>query len=108
MNELNPYVRQDEHGALRITGTHVMLDSVVASFDQGHSPETIRSQYPSLSQEQVAGAITYYLSHRQEVEAYLLKQDDEWARWRATAEQSQSPVINRLRGLKKIESESTA
>ena len=37
------YVRQDEHGVLRVVETRVMLDSVVAAFNQGHSAETIAS-----------------------------------------------------------------
>jgi hypothetical protein len=44
MNRHNPYVRTDEHGVMRVAGTHVMLDSVLAAFEQGHSPETIRSR----------------------------------------------------------------
>jgi hypothetical protein len=38
---------------------------------------------PSLTLEQVYGAITYYLSHRDEVEQYLRRQEGEWAKWRA-------------------------
>jgi hypothetical protein len=30
MNEENRYVRVDEHGALRIGASHVMLDAIVA------------------------------------------------------------------------------
>lgn len=102
MDEQNGYVRTDEHGVIRVGDTHVMLDSVVAAFDQGHSPETIRSQYPSLTLEQVYGAITYYLSHRQQVEEYLRRQDAEWAKWRAESERHPSPVAERLRALKAV------
>jgi len=42
--EQTSYVRTDEHGVMRVADTHVMLDSIVAAFDRGHSPETIRSQ----------------------------------------------------------------
>ena len=31
------YVRTDEHGAMRIGDTRVMLESIVAAFDRGHS-----------------------------------------------------------------------
>ena len=51
------YVRQDEHGVLRIGDTRVMLDSVIAAFHQGHSAETIAQQYPALQLEEVYGAI---------------------------------------------------
>ncbi len=44
MQAAKTYVRRDEHGVLRVGGTRVMLDSVVAGFDQGHSAETIAQQ----------------------------------------------------------------
>ena len=94
------YVRTDEHGVIRVADTHVMLDSVLAAFEKGHSPETIRSQFPSLSLEQVDGAVTYYLSHREEVEAYLRRQDAVWAEWRAKSQQDSNPLVQRLRALK--------
>ena len=71
MNEERRYVRVDEHGAMRIGNSCVMLDSIVAGFEQGHSPETLQQQYPGLSLEKVYGAITYYLAHTDEVHTYL-------------------------------------
>jgi uncharacterized protein (DUF433 family) len=59
MSEEKSYVRVDEHGVLRVSDTRVMLDSVIAAFQQGHSPETIRQQYPALSLEEVYGSITH-------------------------------------------------
>jgi uncharacterized protein (DUF433 family) len=64
MQPTEPYVREDEHGVLRVGDTRVMLDSLVAAFHQGHSPETITQQYPALTLQQVYGAITYYLANR--------------------------------------------
>jgi uncharacterized protein (DUF433 family) len=94
------YVRTDEHGVMRVANTRVMLDAVVAGFQQGYSPESIRQQYPALTLEQVYGAITYYLAHRVEVDAYLQKQDELWDRLRREADQNPSPVITRLRALR--------
>jgi uncharacterized protein (DUF433 family) len=93
------YVGMDEGGVLRVGSGRVMLDSVVAAFAQGHSPETIRQQYPSLSLEEVYGAITYYLAHRNEVEQYLRRQDAVWEQWRARSEQTPGPVVERLRAI---------
>ena len=56
-----------------ITGSRVSLDSVIYAFLEGSSPETIVDSFDTLSLEQVYGAITYYLSHRSEVDAYLKK-----------------------------------
>ncbi|HSZ56549.1 MAG TPA: DUF433 domain-containing protein [Tepidisphaeraceae bacterium] len=100
MDRHNPYVRTDKHGVMRVVGTHVMLDSVLAAFEQGHSPETIRSQYPSLTLEQVYGSIAYYLAHRDEAEEYLRRQDALWAKSRAEAEAQPNPARDRLRALK--------
>ena len=64
------YVTQVD-GAYRITGTRVSLDSVVYAFLNGSSPESIVDSFPALTLEQVYGAITYYLAHQAEVDAYL-------------------------------------
>lgn len=91
------YVTTDEHGVMRVGTTHVMLDSVVASFQAGSSAETIAQQYPTLSLEDVYGAIAWYLGHREVVDAYLARQDDVWRRAREAAERTPSPVVARLR-----------
>ncbi len=64
------YVEEHE-GAYRIAGTRVSLDSVAYGFNEGQSPETIAQSFPVLELEQVYGAITYYLAHRSEIDAYL-------------------------------------
>jgi uncharacterized protein (DUF433 family) len=99
MAEDKPHVRVDEHGTYRVGAGRVMLDSVVAAFLQGHSPETIRQQYPALSLEEVYGSITYYLAHQEEVHAYLARQDAVWQEWRKRSEERLSPVVERLRAL---------
>jgi hypothetical protein len=78
-----------------------MLDSVVAAFHQGHSPETIRQQYPALTLEEVYGRLAYYLAHGREVDAYLQRQDALWEQERGRAEQQPSAVVQRLRSLRK-------
>ena len=72
------YVTTDEHGVMRVGQTRVMLDSVLASFHEGCSAETIAQQYPSLSLEEVYGAIAFYLGHSDIVGAYLARQDTVW------------------------------
>jgi len=101
MSGMEEYVRRDEEGVIRVAETRVMLDSVIAAFHEGHSPETIQQQYPALSLEQVYGALTYYLSHPDEVRAYLRQQDQVWEMWKARSYHSESPVIERMRALSK-------
>jgi uncharacterized protein (DUF433 family) len=93
------YVRQDEHGVLRVGDTRVMLDSVIAAFHLGHSAETIVQQFPALSLEAVYGAITYYLANQADVDQYLRNQGDVWKQWREKAHAAESPVVQRLRDL---------
>jgi len=40
-------------------------------YRNGEDPEAIRSRYPTLSLNQVNGAITLYLNHRAEVEQVM-------------------------------------
>jgi uncharacterized protein (DUF433 family) len=96
---METYVRQDEHGVLRVGDTRVMLDSVLAAFMEGHSAETIQSQYPSLRLEEVYGAIAYCLRHGDEVSVYLGRQDAVWEQWRRRAARDSAAVVERLRAL---------
>ena len=65
------YVEQRDQGYW-IAGSRVSLESVIFAFLEGLAPETIVAEcFPVLSLEQVYGAITYYLSNRREVDAYL-------------------------------------
>ena len=97
MEQEKNYVRVDEHGAMRVGAGRVMLDSVLAAWEQGHSPETIRSQYPALTLEEVYGAITWCLSHPREVSQYLKQQDATWEKWRARSEGMADALRDRLR-----------
>lgn len=54
-----------------VSGTRVSLDSIVYAFLNGQTAEGIAQSFPTLSLEQVYGAITFYLAHREEVDAYL-------------------------------------
>jgi uncharacterized protein (DUF433 family) len=103
MNQEKPYVWVDEHGVMRIGQSRVMLDSIVAGFEQAHSPETLQQQYPALSLEEVYRAITYYLAHTDQVHAYLKRQDELWEAWRARSATRSSPVVERLRALRASE-----
>jgi uncharacterized protein (DUF433 family) len=51
-----------------LVGSRVPLDCIVREFRQGQSPEAIRADFPTLSLEQVYGAITFYLGHKDQVD----------------------------------------
>lgn len=72
------YIEQRDQGYW-ISGSRVSLESVIFAFLDGLSPETIVSEcFPVLSLEQVYGAITYYLSNRQEIDTYLQQMNAEF------------------------------
>jgi uncharacterized protein (DUF433 family) len=64
-----PYVEYRD-GFYRVANTRVTLDSLVYAYWEGYSPETIAQAF-WLAPEQVYGAITFYLAHRQEVDESL-------------------------------------
>jgi uncharacterized protein (DUF433 family) len=70
------YVEQRD-GCYWIKGTRVSLDSIIAAFNRGAAPETIRRSFPLLSLEEVYGAITFYLAHENEIDEYLHRSEAE-------------------------------
>jgi uncharacterized protein (DUF433 family) len=75
------YVEQRDDGYW-VQGTRVSVDSIVYRFLEGLSPESIADCFPGLTLEQAYGAITYYLSHRAEIDAYLKAADAEYESFR--------------------------
>ncbi len=61
----------DANDVVRVGGTRVTLDTIVAAFNEGVTAEEIVCQYPSLHLADVYAVIGYYLRRRPDVEAYL-------------------------------------
>ncbi len=68
-------LRTDAHGTVRVGGTRVTLDTVVAVFSQSASAEEIVHRYPSLDLADVYAVLGYYLRHSSDVDAYLDQQE---------------------------------
>jgi uncharacterized protein (DUF433 family) len=66
----------DPDEVIRVAGTRITLDSVVAAFLEGATAEEIAQQYPSLDLADVYAVIGYYLRQREEVENYLRQRRD--------------------------------
>jgi len=92
------YVMQTAEGSWRIAGTRVSLDSVVRGYLEGQSPKAIGEDFPTLSLEQIYGAIAFYLHNRREIDKYLAAQDDRFENLRR--EHRNDPLIQRLRKVK--------
>lgn len=67
-------VHTDANGVVRVGGTRVTLDTLVAAFDAGATAEEILQQYPSLALADVYSVIAYYLRHQSEVRASITRQ----------------------------------
>ena len=64
-------LRTDAEGVVRVAGTRVTLDTVVAAFEDGATPEEIAQQYPALALADIYAVIGYYLRRRDNVTDYL-------------------------------------
>ena len=58
-----------------LVGSRVPLDCIVREYQKGEPPEAIRLHYPTLTLEQVYGAITFYLGHKEEVQKVMAEHE---------------------------------
>ena len=68
-------LRLTPDGTIRLASTRVSLDSVVHHYMLGATAEQIAQKFPALDLADVYAAITYYLTHVDEVEDYLRRQE---------------------------------
>src|SRR5689334_11670949 len=68
-----PPLQMDEQGVIRVAGSRLTLDTIAAAFLDGESAEAIADQYPSATLADVYASISYFLAHREAVEAYLAR-----------------------------------
>jgi uncharacterized protein (DUF433 family) len=92
---------EQRNGGYYVAGTRVSLDSIVYSFKGGDSPETIRQNFPSLTLEQVYGAIAYYLAHEEAVDANIREGEEELERSVPHLSQSRPELYARLQNARK-------
>ena len=90
------YIEQRE-GGYYVAGTRVSLDSIVYAFRSGESPETIQQQYPTLSLEQVYGAVAFYLGHQAEIDANIREGEEQIRRAVPPLGQRRPEAFERLR-----------
>ena len=83
--------------AFRVTGTRVSLDSLVYLFREGLSAESMVESFPTLTLEQVHGALAFYLAHQKEVDAYLAAGDKADDEEQSDSRRSNAELITKLR-----------
>jgi uncharacterized protein (DUF433 family) len=69
-------LRTDEHGAIRIGNTRVLLELLIHAYYMGETPEGIVDSYPTLTTADVYAVIGYYLANRDEIDAYVRQRDE--------------------------------
>ena len=94
-NSMTKYIERRD-GGYYVIGARVSLDSLVYAFRSGESPETIQQQFPSLSLEQVYGAIAFYLRNQAEVDANIREGKERIKQTVPTLSQRKPEALERL------------
>lgn len=92
----------DADGVIRITGTRVPLDTVVAAFKAGATSDEIALDYPTLDLADVYSVLSYYLRHQRELDIYLEKRRQKAAEVRKANETRLNPQELRQRLLARL------
>ncbi len=90
-------LQSDEQGTVRVAGTRLTLDSVLALYRQGQSVAEIADSFEGLRLADVHAILTYYLRHQTGVDAYLAARAEAASavRRELEARQGPSPVLRR-------------
>ena len=72
-----PPLREDASGALRVGDSRVLLELVIHAFQDGATAEAIVQRYSTLELSDVYAVIAYYLRHREEIQDYLARREQQ-------------------------------
>ena len=89
------YVEQKNEGYWLIN-SRVSLDSIVYAFLSGSSVENIVQSFPTLSLEQVYGAIAFYLANQKIIDAYLQESEAKYKKLHQTAQKQNTALYQKL------------
>jgi uncharacterized protein (DUF433 family) len=70
-------LKMGDDGTIRVSGTRVMLDTLIGFYQQGETPEALHEAFPSVPLADIYATIAYYLAHQQEIDSYLKQRADE-------------------------------
>lgn len=84
-------------GVYRVGQTRVSLESLVYLFREGMSAESMVESYPSLTLEQIHGALAFYLANQTEIDAHLSENQSIAEREHEFSRQKNAELIARLR-----------
>jgi len=84
-----------------VAGSRVSLDSIVYAYLSGQSAEAIAQAFPVLNLEQVYGAVTYYLAHRDDIDRYVQGPQQDFDAARQAARDADPMFYQKLTDAKK-------
>ena len=90
-------LKTDEHGAIRIGKTRVLLELLIHAYYLGETPEGIVDSYPSLTTADVYAVIAYYLANRADIDVYVRQRDQQAEQLLHDMEVSMTPQARALR-----------
>jgi hypothetical protein len=79
----------DEHSDIYAGRSHVLVDTIIAEYKAGTSPDDIARGYDTVQLADVYGVISYYLRYQEAVEAYLRRREMEAEELRQKTEAAQ-------------------
>lgn len=97
---LEDYFEFVEPDHIRIKGHRIGIESIVRRYLAGQPVEEIVREYDTLRPVEIYATITYYLEHRDELDAYLRRADALLAEDMARSDADIPPVVARLRALR--------
>lgn len=97
---MTTYIEKREDGYW-VANSRVSLDSIVYAFINGQTAESIAQAFPVLTLEQVYRAITFYLAHRDEIDAHLKTRQIEFEESRRQSRESDPMFYQKLADARK-------
>jgi uncharacterized protein (DUF433 family) len=70
-------LRVEADGTVRVGKTRVTLDILVGAYNMGYSAEKIARSYSTLQLADIYAVLSYYLRHRDQVDAFLQQRERE-------------------------------
>jgi uncharacterized protein (DUF433 family) len=89
-----PPLHRDSSGALRVGRSRVLLELVIWAFKDGATPEAIAQRYSTTTLVDIYAVVSYYLRHREDVEAYLAEREQRAKQVRQRIESQQGELAD--------------
>lgn len=96
-------IKQDEQGAIRVSGTKVTLDTILNYYLQGLTPEKLHEGFPTIPLTDMYAIIAYYLANQTELDDYLQDIQNKAKQLQKEIESNYPPKVTKAELLKRLE-----